>query len=351
MSDTKFIGLDGMRGIAALFVFIRHTGSFWGIEEFYHSYLAVDIFFILSGFVIAHAYEKRFNNKTMTTSSFITTRLIRLYPMYFIGLLLGLGVAIAQISHGATLTLIKNEDLLLALVTSILFLPFNLGPGQTLFPLNPPSWSLFYELIVNCTYGVIRKYLNKYTLAAILISTFIILVYSAYKVGNLDIGVRAGIKTIFCANARAFFGIFYGIVLYKLYLHMGINQKFRWQLLPLALMSVVFITPNLGSINWIFDLAAIGLLLPFCVSWVASTQSPTALIRPFLFLGLISYPLYVLHAPITECLEHFFKDAIAKNQPVGGLIFLVAMLTACALVVKLVDEPSRAKLSRFFLKR
>ena len=88
-SHAKFLGLDGMRGVAALFVVLLHSTPYWGFAPLQRSYLAVDLFFALSGFVIAHAYERRFENLSMNAWSFTVTRVIRLYPMYVIGIILG----------------------------------------------------------------------------------------------------------------------------------------------------------------------------------------------------------------------------------------------------------------------
>ena len=82
--------LDGLRGVAALVVLVFHVFEvFAGGDHkklmFNHGYLAVDFFFLLSGFVIAHAYDNRWN--TMSLADFAKRRLIRLHPMIIIGML------------------------------------------------------------------------------------------------------------------------------------------------------------------------------------------------------------------------------------------------------------------------
>jgi peptidoglycan/LPS O-acetylase OafA/YrhL len=84
---NRYEYLDGIRTLAALFVVVRHTGEFFNFT-FYRSYLAVDLFFILSGFVIASAYEKKLLNNTLSFNQFLSIRAIRLYPVYFASLLL-----------------------------------------------------------------------------------------------------------------------------------------------------------------------------------------------------------------------------------------------------------------------
>ena len=352
MSISKFVGLDGMRGIAAIFIFIRHTGEYWGSFEFFHSYLAVDIFFILSGFVIAHAYENRFEEKSMATSKFIVIRLIRLYPMYFLGALLGIALIIIKSSHGIKTFGVEQDFLIPVVLFSLLFLPANVQSGQPLFPLNGASWSLFYELVVNCVYAVIRKFLGLGTLLIILIVTGSILAYCSYKVGNLDIGVMGGSKSIFAATIRAHFGIFFGLFLHKIYLKGYRTPKILdMQLLPILIMSAIFTVPHLGIYNWLFDIITVAFILPYCILWIATTESNQRLIKPYLFVGMISYPLYILHGPLKEFGDLFFRDVIVAAQPLSGIAFLVAILAGCWIVVRYLDEPIRARLNRIFVKK
>ena len=87
-ADTKshYALLDGLRGVAALLVVWYHVFEGYQfasgsaiIQEINHGYLAVDFFFILSGFVIGYAYDDRWG-KTLTLGKFFKRRLIRLHP-------------------------------------------------------------------------------------------------------------------------------------------------------------------------------------------------------------------------------------------------------------------------------
>ena len=96
-ADTKphYEILDGLRGVAALLVVFYHIFeglSFAAggtlITTINHGYLAVDFFFILSGFVIGYAYDDRLR-KSMTLGNFFKRRLIRLHPMILMGAVIG----------------------------------------------------------------------------------------------------------------------------------------------------------------------------------------------------------------------------------------------------------------------
>ena len=83
--------LDGLRGVASLVVvafhlFEAHAASH-ADQIINHGYLAVDFFFVLSGFVIGYAYDDRWGR--MTYRDFFKRRLIRLHPMVVMGMLIG----------------------------------------------------------------------------------------------------------------------------------------------------------------------------------------------------------------------------------------------------------------------
>ena len=152
-SDTKahYDLLDGLRGVAALMVIWYHIFegyAFAGggiIETFNHGYLAVDFFFILSGFVIGYAYDDRWG-RSLTMKSFFKRRLIRLHPMVIMGAVLG---AITFCIQGCIQwdgTHIALSMIMLSLLCSIFFIPAMPGAGYEvrgngeMFPLNGPCW-------------------------------------------------------------------------------------------------------------------------------------------------------------------------------------------------------------------
>src|ERR1700692_1948753 len=93
---NRYAYLDGIRGLAAILVLVRHTGNFWHFG-FYRSYLAVDLFFILSGFVIAYAYDEKLREGAISFTQFLKIRLIRLYPVFLMSLVMCAIVALISI--------------------------------------------------------------------------------------------------------------------------------------------------------------------------------------------------------------------------------------------------------------
>ena len=207
-SDTKahYDLLDGLRGVAALMVIWYHIFegyAFAGgsiIETFNHGYLAVDFFFILSGFVIGYAYDDRWG-RNLTMKNFFKRRLIRLHPMVIMGAVLG---AITFCLQGCVQwdgTHIALSMIMLSLLCTIFFIPAMPGAGYEvrgngeMFPLNGPCWSLFFEYLGNILYALFIHRLSNKALAVLTIllgvalASFAIFDISGYgNMGRLDTG-------------------------------------------------------------------------------------------------------------------------------------------------------------------
>lgn len=172
--DLKhYTALDGMRGLAALLVVIFHADPFFG-QLVPGGYLAVDMFFVLSGFVIEHAYGQKLRSR-LGLWMFTKLRLIRFYPLYLVGLAAGVALELAQIQLGAK-NAISYEMLVAQVALALIFVPafFEIDA----FPINVPAWSLFIELLVNIAYGVTGGRLKDRTLYVIaIVSAFVLSMY------------------------------------------------------------------------------------------------------------------------------------------------------------------------------
>ena len=162
-SKPRYELLDGLRGVAAIFVILYHFGEGFATspvdQMMNHGYLAVDFFFILSGFVIGYAYDDRWQ-RGMTADNFMLRRVIRLHPMVILSVIFG---AVAYLIQGSVKwdgTPMPLSMLLLALLLGIFLIPVLPGAGadvrgnNEMFPLNGPSWSLFFEYIGSILYAV-----------------------------------------------------------------------------------------------------------------------------------------------------------------------------------------------------
>lgn len=163
-ADTKphYNILDGLRGVAALTVVCFHLFEAYATshldQKINHGYLAVDFFFILSGFVVGYAYDDRW--KTMRIADFLKRRFIRLHPMVIIGALIGAVMFYFQGCSVWDVSQVPVVALIIATLMNVLLIPAT--PGMEIrgvgemYPLNGPSWSLFFEYIGNKQTGILK---------------------------------------------------------------------------------------------------------------------------------------------------------------------------------------------------
>jgi len=310
--------LDGIRGIAAVLIAMRHSGSFFPGWDFPHSWLAVDLFFVISGFVVASAYDRRLADG-LTAGEFMRIRLIRLYPLYLAGLLLGFGAGVLCWLGGTDARL--NAGVLVAcLMFGLVLLPSISSWNDETFPLNPPAWSLFFELAINALYGVAHRFLTPGRLVAVAVVSGAILLEMALTGQRLDEGHSWGRFDV--GFVRVTYSFTLGILLFHLPCRPVMSSP--WSAAILLLAAAILMVPSLGA--W-YPLLAITLLMPALVLLAARVEPGPKVRRGWHLLGRISYPLYVLHAPAAIYVEWSFGRAGLPQPGVAvGLVFLLAMM-------------------------
>jgi peptidoglycan/LPS O-acetylase OafA/YrhL len=284
-SLTRFVVADALRGIAALIVLFYHLeqtrhGSGW----FSRGYLAVDFFFMLSGFVMAHSYDRRWSPQ-FGTAQFLRARIRRLWPTMATGILAGALLAMSS-GAGAVATL----GLMLLALT---FVPIAAG-RDGLFPLNGVQWSLFFELVGNFAHAAILHRLSDRRLG-IVTALFAASLFAIARVtGNLSVG-DAGAAWI-----GGFFRIGFaypaGMLLHRLWHRRPVAAQGN-ALLALAALPAALIGCS-ACHWWAADPLIVVLLVPI-ILWSALSADLPARFVPFASAaGRISYPLYALHRPL-----------------------------------------------------
>ena len=338
-----FLALDGLRGVAALTVMVMHRGR-WFYEPggfLGHAYLAVDFFFLLSGFVVAFAYEDRLRSG-MTFLKFARLRLIRLYPLIFLGMLIGGGWAWAQFAFDLPGSR-QTGDLGAGLARHLLLIP-TLGKNPAgIFPLNGPAWSLFFEIVINLVYALSLRWMRLRWVIAVIVLSAMALGFYALQ-GDVDVGAAPG--SFWGGFPRTAFGFYGGVLLYRLMRMQRLPTLGApiW-LLGLALIAV-FTTPHLRAANPIFDLACLFVVFPviLVLGAHAATGWTDGINR---VSGALSYPVYVLHYPLYMVVGGLLLKAGAPlDPPLQGLFAAAVVLVVSWAALKLYDEPLRAWLSK-----
>jgi len=334
-----------MRGLAALFVVVRHTQDLWGFS-FFRSYLAVDLFFILSGFVIAHAYDRKLSTRELTPSRFMTVRLIRLYPVYFFSLALCILVVALEGSRNSISEVAGMGEFVVSALLSLFFLPSMISGNLSVFPLNFPYWSLFFELVFNGLYAITRQWLTRPVLIGIVLLTGAFTVYCSLKNDGLNAGYLWGLRSVVTGGARCFFGIFMGLLVYRYADAFRVRSSLWTRFVPIAAVCLVLASPSTPDLDWLVDALCVVLVFPACVA-LGGQRSSGRSDAVLLLLGAASYPVYVLHKPSGDLVHLLFSGAaLNAAAPWAGLLFAALLTAAVILLERVYDLPVRRFLSR-----
>lgn len=299
--------LDGLRGVAALLVIVYHVFECFDWTPVPHGYLAVDFFFVLSGFVIGYAYDSRWH-EGLTTGHFFKRRLIRLHPMVIIGAIVGAVCFFLQGSVRWDGTHVSAGWVMVAMLMGLLMLP--LWPGAAadvrgngeLFPLNGPSWSLFFEYIGNILYALLLRRLSTRLLAAVTVLSGICLTGIAIHDGYLGVGWSMADCGLWTGLVRMLFPYSLGMLMARVFKPAKGAQGAFWTC-SIIILVVGCLPLTFGEVaswqNGLYDALCVMLVFPSMV-WLGASQSaigrPTH--RVSHCLGQLSYPLYAVHYPL-----------------------------------------------------
>lgn len=371
-SDSKphYALLDGLRGVAAMLVVWYHVfegfqfaGNKPVIDFINHGYLAVDFFFMLSGFVIGYAYDDRWG-KSLTMGGFFRRRLIRLHPMVMLGALIGtVSFLLTGMERwdGTHSTLLLT---LIALVCSWLMIPALPGMQRDvrgngeMFPLNGPCWSLFFEYIGDILYAIIIRRLSTRALAwltALLccaLTWFAVTNQSGY--GSIGVGWTIDTTNLLGGTLRMLCPFTIGMLMSRVFKPIKNVRGAFWicTIILLVLFHVPFIdggTPM--SLNGIFEVACIICIFPIIV-WLGASGTTTdnTSRRICRFLGDISFPLYIVHYPLMYAFYMWLMKTrlytFSETWPIA-ISTMACSVCIAWLSLRFYDEPVRKWLKKF----
>lgn len=368
-SKPHYALLDGMRGVAALIVIWYHIFEAFATspvtQRVNHGFLAVDFFYILSGFVIGYAYDDRWN-KGMDIKGFFRRRLVRLHPMVVLACILGVISFLIQGSEKWDGTAVPFSCILLTMLMQMLMLPVWPGSaaeirgGGEMYPLNGPSWSLFFEYIGNILYAFLLRHLSVRKLAAFtVISGAGLAVFALSNIagtGNLGVGWTFAGYNFPGGMLRMMFSFSAGLLISRVFRPHTVRNAF---LLCSTILVVLLALPYIGDgsrpwLNILYELFCVMAVFPILV-WTAASGKISGHISASVckFLGDISYPLYIIHYPSIYLLfmaARKYGMTFGDAWPYAIAVFAGNIILAWILL-KVYDGPVRKQLGRIWLKK
>ncbi|MGQ8336416.1 acyltransferase family protein [Sunxiuqinia sp. A32] len=367
MDNTKlatkphYLILDGLRGVAAIIVVFFHlteplaTGHLDNVVN--HGYLAVDFFFLLSGFVIGYAYDDRWNK--ITIGSFLRRRFERLQPLVVLGMTLGaIGFYFTDSTIWPLIHTVPVWKMIIVMLIGYTIIPIPLSMDirgwQEMHPLNSVGWSLFFEYIANILYALgLRKLSNK-AMAFFVVLTGALLLHLAVTSPNGDVagGWTLNVEHMRIGITRTLFPFFAGLLLSRVAKPTYIKNAFFWCSLLLA---VVLLMPRIGGeehlwMNGLYEAFCIIIVFPVIVYFgaggVVHKQMANKICKLF---GDLSYPLYMTH----YVLVYFYVAWVSNHSGVtlwqalpNALLTFTGAIVLAYVSLKWYDEPVRAWLRK-----
>lgn len=358
-----YLILDGLRGVAAVWVVVFHLFEAFATSHLdlilNHGYLAVDFFFVLSGFVIGYAYDDRWSK--MSLRNFFKRRLIRLHPMIIMGMTVGAICFYFQAGQEwQHIAKVPFWKMLLVMLIGYTLLPvpksMDIRGWNEMHPLNGPAWTLFFEYIANVLYALfVRKFSNK-VLSVLVIISAVFLLHMAVTSSKGDVigGWSLDATQLRIGFTRLMYPFFAGLLLSRLMKPTPVKNAF---LMCSVLILTVLSMPRIGGsehlwMNGLYDALSIIFIFPLIVYIGASGEVKQKFVLKLCkFLGDISYPLYITHYPLIYIYIAWVRDndiPLKEAWPVGLLVLFVCILLSYA-YLKLYDEPVRKWLGKHLI--
>lgn len=305
-AHTRLFQLDGLRGLAAMVVMLYHVDLvFRSSSPFIRGYLFVDLFFLLSGFVLAVSTEKKLNSG-IGAFEFTKARFIRLWPLVAVGA----GVAVLR---GFYVGMADPVTLLLWLALDLAMIPSLTGAGP-FYRLNGPQWTLFYELLANFLHALLLRRVATHWLPVLAALFGAALIYTVQLHGSDTMGVSApNWNNWWMGLPRVGFPYVLGVWLGRKYKDGWRTPALPWPVaLALPIIGIMLV-PSLPLSKANGDLVFVMLFLPLMMWNVVMCRPPQALAPVMDWLGTYSLPLYCVHLTVIVWVSEILgRDMVSR---------------------------------------
>lgn len=339
--------LDLCRGLAAMVVMLLHMDFlFFGIDSNSHKlfprgYLCVDFFFLLSGYVIANSYDWKFSNG-LSARAFVGVRIARLWPLVVVTCFAGFLLALVR-SFLLEGSFKPDSAMMFDLMLNLAILPA-LSAGAV-FPFNPAAWSIFFEFVINIFYAALYRVMHIGILAAAIALALIGLVVSAVANNTLDVGWS--LSNMVFAWPRVFYSFLLGVAIFRFRATLQVGRPAYVLVALLLIAGAAMSVPTNGQAGWsgYFDLFVTALFLPILLIVSIGTRLPPWADSLALFLGGISYSVYLWHTPMLVAYSAILKripgQTFDKFVPWAGIIFIPLLICASYLTWAFFERPAQ----------
>jgi peptidoglycan/LPS O-acetylase OafA/YrhL/sterol desaturase/sphingolipid hydroxylase (fatty acid hydroxylase superfamily) len=373
--NTNMPIFDLFRLIAALLVALVHYRFFFNDSIISDTYAtaALSWFFILSGFMLSYRYPKLPNLKAIY--QFFTRRVIRIIPLYYLALGIGIILLLSnyQIGNPASLNRIgltpvftydlppnmSTSDTLSALSKHLFFLQLFDANESVKYLINPPLWSIACEMLFYLCFPVLTKLmlplLNKVSLLSVLLACFALQGYliAAFIPNDVIADWFSTNKLIYTNPLVRLPEFVAGMLLFRIFALtkpvISTKQSYFWLSFIVIQLLLYPLQVNVShrlpfEFGLFYSLIPAHLLLIFSLAKI-NWCPPQQWLKYFPFLGSLSYLIYALHWPIMAIIKLTEEDyPLHSTLTVHVLIVFSVLIFISTLVMFLFESPVRRHL-------
>ena len=349
-SRNRCVHLDVLRGLAGLAVpmlhlqegFLRSPSGDWTLSFCGHNYFAVEFYLLLMAYIFGAAYDRRWE-KGMGLWEFAKRRVRRLHPLVISGVVLG-GLVFALQATGvawAGASMMSGQPAGLqvwAFVSGLLMLP---AFGFTyIAPINPCSWTLYYQYLGNILYALVVRHMRSWMLA---VAAALSAVAMAVFVFHPDLNALFGTQSAYFEHlarrwtsfdggwglndmqytaglVRLAFPLFFGLLVFRLGWKIRLPKAVATALVPLVFVALMYVPGGKGDLfamgsfwNGVLELATVFAFLPFLLLVGIGSDAPGGLFAQVAdFFGRLSFPVYMSHFMFLPIHRHYVVQYSAK---------------------------------------
>lgn len=353
--------LTGLRFYAALHVVLFHNIYLFGdsiqnLPPFIRLFVqkgesAVSFFFLLSGFILTHAYKDKLQNSTHRVVYFVA-RIAKIYPLYLVAFILDIPRVLTYFY--------AKYDSYVAIKKVIISALFSLLMIQSWIPnltsvWNSPAWSLsceafFYVFFAYMLHPILKIKYKKTALMAIYLAPIVIYVF---MVDQMHIPIE---NPFYATLFRSFPALritefIIGILIYAFYssdnsfikIVKNHSSVFFWSSITLSILATNLLSEFPKEI-----FSQIFMVPLFSIIIISGTYDSLKLgiffsSKMILLLGRASYALYIIHQPI----KYYFEMALSPSIHTGVIYFL-GVVAISLILFKLFESPTQTKIKNFY---
>lgn len=347
---SKIYSIQFLRAMAAIFVVVSHVWAINGVAEkpYGFEYLGgygVDIFFVISGFIMCYTTKEVFSAPRKEALSFITKRIIRIYPVYFIIASPGIFYLMSQyVSFGGSLSAYD-------VIGNFLLLPtFTGNPGYHMF--YYVAWSLCYEMMFYVLFAILMCFCKRKTTLVLSMVGIIVGMVSLVQTFQLQGKILGWVNISYMVGDSLMINFALGCVAFLIFSNAkNVEIKPLISILMIAFLVVIGLINAKNQAYRLFSFGFTSFAIVMIALYTKLPKKEKSLTESIgVYLGNASYSIYLFHLYMVFASERIFQSMTSYKDVTGVILSIVSVLIGCVFY-SYIEKPMNNMVHSRFYKR